>query len=87
MNWVRVSGGERQEKRESQMNVDGFMDFIDIMREEIEKIRAVSDVLSVVCASRLEENTVRTLGMLQLISARVLQEKLEGLEIGERRQV
>ena len=68
------------------MSVDDFMDFIDIMREEIEKIRAVSDVLSTVCTSELEENTARTLGMLLLSSARVLQEKLKGLEIGEKRE-
>ena len=64
------------------MNPDVFMDFIDMAREELEKIRAISDVLSTIRASELEENTVSTLGMLLLSSARVLQEKLKGLEIG-----
>ena len=67
------------------MNPDDFMEFIDIMREEIEKVRALSDVLSTVRASELEENTARTLGMLLLSSARVLQEKLKGLEGRERK--
>lgn len=61
------------------MNAD-VMGFIDTARCELEKIRAVSDVLSTVRASMLEETTVRALGMLLLSSARVLQEKLKGLE-------
>ena len=68
------------------MKADDLMEYIDTARSELEKIMAVSDVLSTVCTSELEENTARTLGMLLLSSARVLQEKLKGLEIGEKRE-
>lgn len=69
------------------MKADDLMEYIDTARGELEKIMAISDVLSTVCTSELEENTARTLGMLLLTLARGLQEKLkvlEGYERGER---
>jgi hypothetical protein len=61
------------------------MELVDIMRAEVMKIEAISDLMSSVNGCCLEERTVRVLGTMLLDSAAVLLEKLKELEVAGRR--
>lgn len=65
------------------MRSEVFMELIDIMRAEVMKIEAISDLMSSVNGCCLEERTARVLGTMLLDSAAVLQEKLKELEVAE----
>ncbi|MCK4543573.1 MAG: hypothetical protein KAU17_15185, partial [Spirochaetales bacterium] len=72
-------------KGEQQVRSEVYMELVDIMRAEVMKIEAISDLMSSVNGCCLEERTVRVLGTIFLDSAAVLLEKLKELEVAGRR--